>query len=428
MATRFSSWFAVKEKTFNLCLVIVFLLIVLGMAAFNYSVNAFGVFSTPTIPGYNNVHFVENVRIYKNFLVRNHHINGLLLGSSRIEESMEPLPAAWPQLQVYNMAMPGASLHEMLRNLQHAQASTPLQQVLIGIDFFMFSAFMEPVGDFSEDYFAVDAQGNPKPAYYVLRTYANLLLSIDATEKSRSTIKDSRKGIAPSHEANGMTSIAAHQLAVKDNAALYRVFDAFEKNYFRKNGFWLNGPNASYTTDNGNGHSTYDDFRALLHYIYRENLNVRFIISPLHERMLLGMDGIGLWPAFLQWKQQITAINEQVAAQYRQTPKPLWDFAVLNPLTREWLPEDPRLPAPRNGMHWFWDPAHIKPAFGREIQQRVFITQQHDIGVPLRSDMLAQHLQQQTALLAQAKQEDPAMAEAIQKKLQTLNTWQWARQ
>lgn len=416
--------FTLKEKTFNLCFIGLFLVVVLGMAAFNYSVNAFGVFSMKPITGYNDVRFIENARIYKTFLLKQRRVDGLLLGSSRIEESMRPLPAAWPNLQTYNMAMPGASIHEILRNLQHANTITPLKQVLIGLDFFMFSAFMEPVGDFSENYFAVDESGKRKSNLYVLRTYANILLSSDALEKSLSTIKDSKKQITPSHEDSGMTSIAAHMAAVKDNAALYKVFDSFEKTYFRKNGFWLNGPNATFTTEGKDGHSTYDDYRALLDYVYRNNIPVSFVIPPLHEYMLFGLDGIGLWPTYSQWKREITRINEQVAAQYQQTPRPLWDFAVVNDMTREWLPEDPRLTTPKNGMHWFWDPAHAKPAFGDEIQQRVFISGKQDIGALLTSNTIEQHLQQQTAALAQAQQEDTAIREHIKQKLQSLNVWQ----
>ena len=418
------SLLAIKEKTFNRCFVSLFLLTVLSMAAFNYSVNAFGVFSMPTIKGYNDVRFVENARIYKTFLIKNQSIDGLLLGSSRIEESMRPLPAAWPNMQTYNMAMPGASIHEIKRNLQHANGITPLKQVLIGLDFFMFSAFMESASDFSEGYFSVDETGNKKSDLYVLRTYANILLSSDALEKSKKTIRDSKKQITPSHEDNGMTSIAAHTAAVKNNADLYKVFDSFEKSYFRKNGFWLNGPNATFTTEGKNGTSTYQDFRALLDYVYRHNIPASFVIPPLHEYMLFGLDGIGLWPTYLQWKQKITAINEEVAAQHQQAPRPLWDFAVINDLTREWLPEDPRLSAPKNGMHWFWDPAHVKPAFGDEIQQRVFVSGQQDIGTILSNSNIAQHLQQQTAALEQAKQEDAAVRAHIEKKLRSLNVWQ----
>lgn len=129
--------------------------------------------------------------------------------------------------------------------------------------------------------------------------------------------------------------------------------------------------------------------------------------------MLFGLDGIGLWPTYLQWKKNITLINEEIAAQYQQAPLPLWDFAVINTMTREWLPEDPRLTAPRNGMQWFWDPAHARPAFGDEIQQRVFVTGTQDIGEKLTSATIEQHLQQQTAALAQAQQDDATIREHI---------------
>jgi hypothetical protein len=423
------SLIAMKEKTFSLCLVALFIITVSGMAIFNFIINPFAVFPAKPIAGYSDVHFIENVRIYKNFWIKNHPSDGVMLGSSRIEESMIPLAAAWPDMNAYNMAMPGASLHETLRTLQHAHNVTPLKQVLVGLDFFMFSAYMDSVGDFSEENFSIDEHGNKKHGIYVLRTYANLLFSTDAFEKSLATLKDSKKRAAPSHESNGSVSIAAHNAAVKDNAAIYKVFDSFENNYFRKNGFWLNGPNSTYTTvRNASGESTYDDYRALLDYIYRNNINVRFVISPLHVRMLLGLDGIGLWPAFTDWKQQLVKINEDVAAAYQQTPKAIWDFAVVNDMTTELLPEDPRLPARKNGLQWFWDPAHAKPAFGTLMQERIFISQREDIGTKLRTDSVEVHIQQQTAALAAYKQVDPITATAIRKRLESLHTWQWIKE
>lgn len=423
-----SKYLSIKEKTFNAWLIGGFFTAVAGMAIFNFIVNPFNVFPIKPIAGYTDVHFIENVRIYKNFLIKNRSIDGLMLGSSRIEESMNPLPAAWPGMQVYNMAMPGASLHEMLRNLQHANAVTPLKQGLIGLDFFMFSAFMGTVEDYSEDYFAVDPAGNKKSDIYVLRTYANLLFSADVLEKSRSTIKDSKKYSAPSHEDSGITALAPHYAVVKDNDAIYKLFDSFEKNYFRKNGFWLNGPNATYTTvKNAEGESTYDDYRALLDYIYRNNLDIRFVISPIHGHMLLGLDGIGLWPTFTEWKKQLTLINEQVAASYRQPPKPVWDFALVNDMTTEWLPEDSRLPAPKNGMQWFWDPAHPKPAFGDLMQQHIFMDGVEDVGKILHSSSIENHLQQQTIALDDYKEKNPATREAIKKRLEALNTWRWIK-
>jgi hypothetical protein len=141
---------SIKERTFNYLLIGLFFLSVSCMATVNFLVNPFGVFPVKPVAGYTDVRFIENVRIYKNFLIKNRSIDGLMLGSSRIEESMNPLPAAWPGMQVYNMAMPGASLQEMLRNLQHANAVTPLKQGMIGLDFFMFSAFAGSVSDFSK--------------------------------------------------------------------------------------------------------------------------------------------------------------------------------------------------------------------------------------------------------------------------------------
>lgn len=422
-------WFTLKENTFNRCLVGFFLVAVLAIAAFNLLINPFAVFPIPRMAGISDVHNMTNARLYKTFLLRQREVDGLLLGSSRIEESMYPLAAAWPGMQVYNMAMPGCSLHEMLRNLQHAHSITPLKQVLIGLDFFMFSAYQEVISDFSENNFAVEADGTPKPPTYVLRTWANILFSADGLAKSRDTLKASHKRAMPTHEDNGITYIPLHESVVHNNAAVYRVFDSFENNYFRKNSFWLNGPNSTYTTvKNAAGDSTYDDLRALLDYVYRHNINAHFIIAPVHVRMLLGLDGIGLWPAFSDWKQQLALINEEVAQQHGQPPKALWDFALVNDLTAELLPEDPRLPAPKNGLDWFWDPAHPKPSFGNLVQERVFIHPTEDAtGRQLHGTTVGEHLQQQRTALDTYKERDTATRDAIRQRLEALNTWQWIK-
>lgn len=422
--------FPLQDKTFNRWLVGLFLAAVAAIAAFNLVINPFAVFPVARIAGISDVHNMTNARLYKTFLLRQREVDGLLLGSSRVEESMYPLAAAWPGMTVYNMAMPGCSLHEMLRNLQHAHALTPLKQVMIGLDFFMFSAYQEVASDFSEDNFAVEADGTPKPPTYVLRTWANILFSADGLEKSRDTLKASRKRAMPTHEDNGMTYIPLHESVVHDNAAIYRIFDSFENNYFRKNSFWLNGPNSTYTTvkNVATGATTYDNLRALLDYIYANNINAHFVISPIHVRMLLGLDGIGLWPAFSDWKLQLTRINEEVAARHGQPPRPLWDFTLVNDHTTEWLPEDPRLPQPKKGLAWFWDPAHPKPSFGNLVQEKVFITHQEDaIGVRLHSNTVQAHLQQQRAALDAYKEQDPLTRDAIRQRLESLNTWQWIK-
>jgi hypothetical protein len=66
----------------------------------------------------------------------------------------------------------------------------------------------------------------------------------------------------------------------------------------------------------------------------------------------------------------------------------------------------------------------VQPSFGDEIQQRIFITHQQDIGTTLTTATIEQHLQEQTHLLAQAQQEDADIREHIKQKLQSLNVWQ----
>ena len=427
--SKIMRFLTLREKTFNIFLIGIFFLSIFSVAAINYLANPFGVFPANSLVEYSGIHFNSNVRIYKTFLVKRRKPDGLLLGSSRMEASMSPTETAWPGLNAYNMAMAGASMHEILRNLQHANAITPLKQVLIGLDFFMFSSAHKGVSDFSEDYFAVTESGERKPDTYVIRTYVNVLFSADSLTRSASQIiKPPKKRPLVTNDDNGMVSLAALNSTVQDNAAVYQIFDSVENTYFKKGTVWLNGPNSTYTTiKDASGANTYDDLRALLEYIYSNNLNVALMIPPIHGHMLQGLDGIGLWPAYLTWKKQLTLVNEQIADKYHQPVKALWDFGLVTSMTTELLPEDPQLPAPKNGMQWFWDPGHPKPAFADLIQERIFVSGTQDIGKILNSSMMDNHLAEQTAALHQYEENDPATRQAIREKLESLNTWQWIK-
>lgn len=421
--------FNVKDATFAKLLVAGFAAASVAMASYNLVVNPFDVFPTKPIAGVSEKHAISNARLYKTFTLRHGQYDGLLLGSSRIEESMNPVGPAWEGMTPYNMAMPGASIYEMQRNLQHAHAITPLKQVVIGLDFFMFNAFRQYPSDFSEDYFSVEPDGSRKWPGYVIRTYTNVLLSYDGFEKSRQTHKlNQGKGLA-SHEANGMTSIETHQRVTSTNEAIYQLFDSFENNYFRKNSFWLNGPNASYVTKNQTtGVDSYQQLRELLNVIYQHDINAHLVISPIHGRFLMALDGIGLWPKFQDFKRQLTLVNEEVAKAHGKPPRPLWDFAQVNELTTELLPDDKRLPEPRRGMHWFWDPAHPHIHFGELIQQAMFISQDEQYGNKLNSQMIEQHLSKQSEKLQQYMQDDQVNAKQVKERLKRLGVWQWVQE
>lgn len=418
------------EKTFNRALACGFIASAFAVAAFNYVINPFGLFAVEPIKNISDVRNITNVRLYKNFYVHRHAMQGLILGSSRSEEGLRPQPGYWKTQQVYNMAMPGVSLAEMRRNLMHANATGSVQHVLIGLDFFMFSAFQEHADDFSEDFFAVNERGETKASLYPLRTWINVLFSADGLQKSWQTLQASKHHKYPSHETNGMAAEQPHLAVVKDDEAVLHEFDSFEKSYFKKGGYWLNGPNSTYTFENvHDGTSTLRDYEALLRYCYEHHIQTTLIISPVHARFLLGLQDIGLWPQFIAWKNSVVKINEALAQEYQREPLPLWDFAVVNDYTSEALPDLTQPDVTRkHGMQWFWDPAHYKPALGDAIQQRIFATQQEDLGSRLHGSSLAQQLQQQQAAVEYYRAQDQRAAVEVRAVTEKLQTFHWIQQ
>jgi hypothetical protein len=84
--------------------------------------------------------------------------------------------------------------------------------------------------------------------------------------------------------------------------------------------------------------STLNYFRSLLDIVYRDNVDLRILISPSHARLWEAPDSVGLWKKFEQWKREMVQINEQQANKYGKTPFPLWDFSGYNTFTTEEVP------------------------------------------------------------------------------------------
>jgi hypothetical protein len=114
------------------------LLVVIAMAC-NILVDPYAVFGAPRVTGFNALKpFAgDRGRIGKLHEVLRVAPGGLIVGNSRPEMGLSPQHPCWPAeaRPVYNMALPGLSVHSQIRYAQHAQAAGPVRALVMGVDF-----------------------------------------------------------------------------------------------------------------------------------------------------------------------------------------------------------------------------------------------------------------------------------------------------
>ena len=88
---------------------------------------------------------------------------------------------------VYNLAVSGANIYEIVRYFQHSHGIQPLKQVLFILDYNQFNAYWENAPDFDENRLSVTFDGFDNPNYF-LSDIIPILFSTKALKQSIDTV------------------------------------------------------------------------------------------------------------------------------------------------------------------------------------------------------------------------------------------------
>lgn len=329
----------------------------------------------------------------KDRLYQAHRINALrpqavVIGSSRARALRADHPG-WSAAPAYNLALPAAVIYEDLRYFQHAHAAGPLRQAVVGLDLLMFNALQGPYQGFSEERLNVDRHGRPNPPSNTDRVAS--LLSIDALRDSYRTLLPGTKDRERMRELDENPGLPA------DAPALRTRFRATERWFVSGGSAWFPRPRLAFALrDPDDRQLTLERYRALLALAYRDDIDLRLFISPVHARLLEAMHATGLWPTFERWKRLLVEVNEQAARAAGKPPFPLWDFSGYNAYTTEPVPRESD---PVQQMRWYRESSHYSRALGDRILDRVLGTGtgkpagDRSFGVRLTSTTVERHLE-----------------------------------
>lgn len=328
----------------------------LSVGLFNWSIDPYDLFNTPNFLGVNHekVKKDNNDRLFKAVDITRLKPKIILMGSSRTKQGLNPEhPALKDDNPAYNLAINGPNFYEVRRYIEHAIANQPdLQQIILGVDFFMFNANLANQPSFEEKRLGKNN--------IIIKDAVNALFSLDTFNVSRETIDASLK-TADENNNYGENGFMPNRNA--DNGATEWRFQQSIKLYFELH------------SDYQFSQQYWSDFVKIVELCRQNNIDLKVFISPAHATQWEAIEVTGRWDVFEQWKRQLVEIT------------PVWDFSGFNSITTESI---------KPQMNNYVDNSHYSPEIGNLIIDRLFDyksdTIPQDFGVLLAKDNLEQHL------------------------------------
>lgn len=365
-------------RLFARSLYLVLLLSLGGLVGFNWLVDPYDIFGNDGWAGVNARKIDDNFRFSKAYVITRGGFDAVILGTSR-GMRVNPEHPGFDGYRAYNASMPGSTIYENLRFLQHAQGAQPLRRAVIGLDYFSFAAARPWQAGFEEGRLTLDIHGRPVPFYKRLQDYGNALLSLDSFKASRSTWQGNRRlpsAAQGSEERQRRLGFGeANQATLRQLGGHHEASRIVERYCLRRDGLWLEiGQERYLNAEFGFLARSLRDFETLLRFAHRHSIDLRLYISPIHARLQLGTRYVGVEAAWDEWKRLLTAANEDIALELGRRPFDLWDFGNINRYTVEPIPRDTD-----SVMQWYEEASHFRTVLADRVLDVI-------LGLPAGSD------------------------------------------
>lgn len=370
-----------------------FILLVLLTMAFNLAVNPYRLFpglpfEVSWIPDHK-PELSKVVRMFKAHEVGRVRPEVIFIGSSRADTGLDPAHALWTTRgQIYNLSLSSARIAELLAYIKHAQATTPLSDVVLGLDFLMFDSEIIYEAGFSEQRLAHAPLFQRYPA--IARDYVSGLLSFDALQASYSTLLN-QATVVTDYGPDGARIAHLNQQRLDTIGGHYQAFalqlldlknEAARDVTVRLLSTSQQAPSNALAT-------SLETFRELLTFCQQQKIALHMFISPIHALRLERLRIEGRWQEFENWKRELA--STVTSYQQRGGKMQLWDFAYYHKYSTEPLPIEGDSDT---HMRWYWEGSHYKQSLGNLILDQLAQPDidAHGFGVELTTDNTDAHL------------------------------------
>ncbi|WP_119420587.1 hypothetical protein [Desertibaculum subflavum] len=343
---------------------------VLVALAVNMIVDPYDVFRLVNIEGFNmRKPAIENqVRFAKAYQMRALKPEVMVLGNSRVEIGLDTdRRSRETGLRIFNAGLPGSTIYELHRYMQHAVAIGTIKHIVVALDIFSFNTQLPATqNDFLESRLMMRADNQPTPLFDSQRVtdLFNLFVAWDTVERSIETVSLQHEPRASTRSPSGFDPIDEADF-LQGAGSYAEAFRRKDRNYLRrslKRGLSLQ-PSAHWPR------GSIAELEKILALARSADIQLTLFIHPYHAHVLEILDLAGQWDTYEDWKRElVVAVQIDAARQPSGQAFPLWDFGDYNAVTTEAVPP----PLPGATMRYYWDSSHYKPSAGRVLAERMF--------------------------------------------------------
>ena len=337
------------------------LLALSALALFNLSVDPRGVFLGLNLEALEAMRYSETSRPAKGEIARHGGWEVIILGSSRVQTAF---PADHPVLQgrTGNLGLNAARIAELSMALDYARTRSDVRQVILGLDYYMFSAGPDMILDFPE------CRLHPRVDLFAY--YSRHLLGASITEDSFHLLRDRLANrIPPVQDRFGF-----NDKRMKDTESQRAVFERNMANlgpgyakiqYQPTNMEWL---------------------RHIIRDCREHGIELRICIMPMHVANMELIHAGNQWPDFEQWKRDLVRVLREEGVE---SEAPLIDFSDYRGYSTE---EIPPIHDTRTRMKYWLENSHATTALGSIMMDTLYGPGPSTFGVKLDGSNLEAHL------------------------------------
>ena len=269
----------------------------------------------------------------------------IVLGTSRAESGIKTEQPAFSGKRVYNAALKAASMYELRRVGEYAVAHSPVDTVVIGLDFVSFNDRFMTFDDFDETLLA------KRRSWLAVARY---LVSVQTLLESVATLRWNRiSGIELCGDNGEHKRRAGSNPADKASAAFAFILKRYARGQY--DGY---EPGAQHL----------DDLAALLELLNQKKVRVYAFVSPVHVSHIELLREMGMLQVYQEWKRSILDVFVEAQENSGQQARPvLWDFSGYNEITTEEIPPS----AAPDDIRWYRDSAHYRSTVGEILLRRM---------------------------------------------------------
>jgi hypothetical protein len=350
------------HKKFVLIAVAAMVAALAGVAGFNALIDPLGAYPGVHLEVFEHLRYLRHDRVAKAEMARRGDWEVIVLGSSRAKAG---IPAAHPHLatnRTCNLSVDAIRFSELASIFDYARKQNPLKEVVLCLDFYMFSKGPVWLLDFPESRF--------NPAFDVFLYHCKRLLAEESVRGSWEVLKQRVKGFEPP-----MQSRLGYFEAKMDEGTVQReVFDRT-----------LRLMGAGYSTQRVDDRHM-EKLRGLLRVCRDENIRLNIAIVPVHALDVELLYAGDRWAEFEGWKRHLAQI---LAAEGVEGRFALWDFTGYAGPPAEAVP---RAGDSLTRMDYYFENSHFTPRLGWQLMDALSGVPTNGFGVKITCVNIERHL------------------------------------